>query len=68
VAKSTRRGRIYIDFLCNDRGSTAVAAYSMRALPYASVPTPLAWDELSSGLRSDHFTAGNLRNRLAFLT
>jgi bifunctional non-homologous end joining protein LigD len=68
VAKRARRGRIYIDFLRNDRGSTAVAAYSTRSLPQASVSTPLAWDELSSGLRSDHFTVGNLRNRLAFLT
>jgi bifunctional non-homologous end joining protein LigD len=67
AAKRARRGRIYIDYLRNDRGSTAVAAYSTRSLPQASVSTPIAWDELSSGLRSDHFTAGNLRNRLAFL-
>jgi bifunctional non-homologous end joining protein LigD len=67
VAKRARRGRIYIDYLRNDRGSTAVSAYSTRSLPQASVSTPLAWDELSSGLRSDHFTANNLRNRLAFL-
>jgi bifunctional non-homologous end joining protein LigD len=67
VAKRARRGRIYIDYLRNDRGSTAVSAYSTRALPQASASTPLAWDELSSGLRSDHFTVGNLRNRLAFL-
>jgi bifunctional non-homologous end joining protein LigD len=67
VAKRARRGRIYIDYLRNDRGSTAVAAYSTRSLPQASVSTPLAWDELAGGLRSDHFTVGNLRNRLAFL-
>jgi bifunctional non-homologous end joining protein LigD len=68
IAKRARRGRIYIDYLRNDRGSTAVAAYSTRSLPQASVSTPLAWDELGSNLRSDHFTVGNLRNRLAFLT
>jgi bifunctional non-homologous end joining protein LigD len=67
VAKRARRGRIYVDYLRNERGSTAVAAYSTRSLPQASVSTPLAWDELTSGLRSDHFTVGNLRNRLAFL-
>jgi bifunctional non-homologous end joining protein LigD len=67
VAKRARRGRIYVDYLRNDRGSTAVAAYSTRALPQASVSTPLEWDELSNGLRSDHFTVGNLRHRLAFL-
>jgi bifunctional non-homologous end joining protein LigD len=31
------------------------------------VSTPLAWEELSEGLRSDHFTVGNLRHRLEFL-
>jgi bifunctional non-homologous end joining protein LigD len=67
VAKRARRGRIFIDFLRNDRGSTAVAPYSTRALPQASVSTPLEWDELSEGLRSDHFTIGNVRHRLGFL-
>jgi bifunctional non-homologous end joining protein LigD len=67
IAKHARRGRIFIDYLRNDRGSTAVAAYSTRGLPQASVSTPLAWDELSEALRSDHFTVGNLRHRLGFL-
>jgi len=67
MSKRARRGRIFIDYLRNERGSTAVAAYSTRALPRASVSTPLAWDELSDGLRADHFTVDNLRHRLAFL-
>jgi bifunctional non-homologous end joining protein LigD len=67
VAKRVRRGRIFIDASRNGRGATAVAAYSTRALPQASVSTPLAWSELSEGLRSDHFTVGNLRHRLEFL-
>jgi bifunctional non-homologous end joining protein LigD len=67
IAKRARHGRIFIDYLRNDRGSTAVAAYSTRAVPQASVSTPLEWSELSEGLRSDHFTVGNLRHRLAFL-
>ncbi|SRR5579871_532106 len=67
LSKRARRGRVFIDYLRNDRGSTAVAAYSTRALPQASVSTPLDWDELSEGLRSDHFTVGNVRHRLAFL-
>ena len=67
AAKRARGGRIFVDYLRNDRGSTAVAAYSTRALPQASVSTPLEWDELSEGLRSDHFTVGNVRHRLAFL-
>jgi bifunctional non-homologous end joining protein LigD len=67
LGKRARRGRIFVDYLRNDRGSTAVAAYSTRALPRAAVSTPLDWDELSEGLRSDHFTVDNLRHRLGFL-
>lgn len=67
VAKRARRGRVYVDWLRNDRGSTAVAAYSTRSSRDAPVSTPLAWDELSDSLRSDHFTVANLRNRLKFL-
>jgi bifunctional non-homologous end joining protein LigD len=67
VAKRARGGHIFIDYLRNDRGQTAVAAYSTRALPQASVSTPLAWDELSEGVRADHFTVGNLRHRLTHL-
>jgi bifunctional non-homologous end joining protein LigD len=67
IAKRARGARIFIDYLRNGRGATAVAAYSTRALPRASVSTPLDWDELSPGLRSDHFTLGNLLHRLSFL-
>jgi bifunctional non-homologous end joining protein LigD len=67
MAKTARRGRIFIDYLRNGRGQTAVAAYSTRALPFASVSTPLAWDELSEGVRPDHFKIGNIRQRLDVL-
>jgi bifunctional non-homologous end joining protein LigD len=67
VAKNERRGRIYIDYLRNLRGATAVAAYSTRARPGAPVSTPLSWDELSPRLRSDHYTVSNLPRRLASL-
>ena len=67
LAKKARHGRILIDYLRNDRGSTAVGAYSTRGFAQATVSTPLTWDELSERIRSDHFTVGNLRNRLEFL-
>ena len=63
VAKRARRACIFVDYLRNDRGATAVAAYSTRA----SVSTHLNWDELSPGLRSDHFTVGNVLHRLSSL-
>jgi bifunctional non-homologous end joining protein LigD len=65
MAKRARGARIFVDYLRNDRGATAVAAYSTRALPRASVSTPLNWEELSPGLRSDHFTVGNVLHRLS---
>jgi bifunctional non-homologous end joining protein LigD len=67
MSKTARRGRIFIDYLRNGRGATAVAAYSTRALPAATVSTPLDWSELSDGIRSDHFRIDNLRKRLDVL-
>ena len=64
MAKSERRGKIFIDYLRNVRGATSVAAYSTRAKPEATVSVPLAWDELSPRITSDHFTIENLRSRL----
>jgi bifunctional non-homologous end joining protein LigD len=67
MAKRNRQGRIYVDYLRNGMGATAVAAYSTRARPGAAVSTPIAWDELVPGIRSNHFTVENLPKRLPFL-
>ena len=67
VAKRARTARIFIDYLRNGRGATAVGAYSTRALPSATVSTPITWGELEKGVRSDHFKLGNLRQRVDFL-
>jgi len=67
MSKQLRRGKIYVDYLRNSRGATAVAPYSTRALPGAPVSTPLEWPELSDTIKPDHFNVDNLRQRLAFL-
>lgn len=68
MTKSTRKGKIFIDYLRNGWEATAVAAYSTRARRGAPVSTPLAWTELTEELRSDSFTVANIRERLARLT
>ncbi len=67
MAKSRRRGRIFIDYLRNGRGSTAIAAYSTRARPGAPVSVPVDWDELPDISSADQFTVDNLEQRLNHL-
>jgi bifunctional non-homologous end joining protein LigD len=67
MTKSKRRGRIFVDYLRNGRGATAVAAYSTRAREGAPVSTPLTWEELATGIRANHYTVENLRQRLDFV-
>lgn len=64
MSKHKRKGKIFVDYLRNGRGATAVAAYSTRARAGAPVSVPLAWDELSAELRSDQFTVDNVGERL----
>lgn len=67
ITKSKRRGRILIDYLRNQRGMTAVAAYSTRARPGAAVSMPVGWDELDQ-IGPDYFTLTNTPARLDALT
>ena len=46
MSRAARRGRMFVDFLRNQRSATAVASYSLRARPGAPAATPVAWAEL----------------------
>ena len=48
MSKAKRRGKIFVDYLRNQRGATAIASYSTRRPGGAPVAAPLAWDELST--------------------
>ncbi len=48
VRKSKRGKRVFIDYLRNSYSQTAVAPYSVRALPKAPIAMPITWDELKS--------------------
>ena len=64
MSKAKRRGKIFVDYLRNQRGATAIASYSTRARPGAPIATPLAWDELSTKLKPDKYTVENIHQRL----
>lgn len=65
ASKQARSGRIFVDYLRNGRGATAVVAYSTRARGGGTVSTPLAWEELGTDVSSDRFTISNLLHRLS---
>jgi bifunctional non-homologous end joining protein LigD len=67
MSKSRRKGKIFIDYLRNASGATAIAPYSLRARTNAPVATPIGWDELSKDVRFDHFNLRTVPSRLSAL-
>ena len=53
MSKAARPGKIFIDYLRNARGATAIAPYSTRARPDAPISVPLTWQDLSPRTRPD---------------
>lgn len=64
MSKKLRPGKIFVDYLRNGRGNTAVAPFSTRARPGAAVSTPIAWSELGPDMTPTRFTAENIAARL----
>jgi bifunctional non-homologous end joining protein LigD len=67
MGKAARPNKVYVDYVRNSRGQTAVGAYSTRARPGAPVSTPMRWDEILGEETADRWTVRNLPRRLASL-
>ncbi|CAG1066555.1 Multifunctional non-homologous end joining protein LigD [uncultured bacterium] len=63
MTKTKRAGKIFLDYMRNIRGATAIEAWSTRARKSAPIAVPLRWEELAI-VRPDSFTLANVRERL----
>jgi bifunctional non-homologous end joining protein LigD len=64
MSKSRRRGRIFVDWFRNERGSTAIAPYSTRARENGPVATPVGWSELEDLPAANCFRIGDVVKRI----
>ena len=62
-----RKGKIYVDYLRNARGASAIASYSLRARPNFPVATPIEWRELRKLSGGDAFDRLSVVRRLETL-
>ncbi len=59
MSKAKRKGKIFIDWLRNQRGATSVLPYSARARSGAPVAAPIAWNELKGLEDAAHYSIGD---------
>ncbi|MHB1136354.1 MAG: DNA ligase D [Coriobacteriia bacterium] len=67
MSKAERPGRVFIDYVRNNREATAIAAFSPRAREGAPVSTPVTWDELAHGIDPGSLTMRTIPERVARL-
>jgi bifunctional non-homologous end joining protein LigD len=60
MSKAKRKGKIFIDYLRNTRGATAIAPYSSRARKGAPFAVPLSWQSLGSLKNAQPFSVGDV--------
>lgn len=63
LKKVERKGKIFIDYLRNNRGSTCVAPYSLRARDNATISFPISWDDLGR-IKPNEITIKNYKKYL----
>lgn len=65
MSKARRKDRIFIDWLRNERGATAIAPYSVRARKGAPVAVPVTWEEVKGLAGAGGFSMGDMEDRLS---
>jgi bifunctional non-homologous end joining protein LigD len=65
TGERNRKNKIFVDYLRNGFGATAVAAFSPRWRKGVGVSVPVSWDEIDDDIRADHFNLHNVPQRIA---
>jgi bifunctional non-homologous end joining protein LigD len=65
TGERNRKNKIFVDYLRNGFGATAVAAFSPRWRPGVGISTPVAWEEIDEDIRGTHFDIHNVPARMA---
>jgi bifunctional non-homologous end joining protein LigD len=68
MSKAQRTGKIFLDYLRNDRMATAVAPLSPRGRPGAPVSMPISWTQVKKGLNPAKYTLRTVPALVAKLT